>query len=272
MRLFSRGVGVGPLILQRRSRSGSYNNNINRSGTKCVRGWAALLTVTLYLFVFIYLEGENGSYESVVATNEKGQAILQVALQERNATRVQRERERQERRQEAAQQDESDGKSTGERNSDFTLWRFLLFYMLLRILLRSSQEPSWDDQRVAETHERTDRFNSWPSMLLEDVRPPHERSQQFHDELEHVHESSRYRAELTEADMERLPLRAVQLGDDLLRQHDNDRYFCSVCLEAFVAGDMVRTIPCFHTFHQHCIDDWLSRRTVCPICQLNVLS
>lgn len=32
---------------------------------------------------------------------------------------------------------------------------------------------------------------------------------------------------------------------------------CSICLEDFVVGSEVRTLPCTHFFHLSCIDTWL---------------
>ena len=194
---------------------------------------------------------------------------------------------------------------TGERNeSDFNLWRFFMFYMLLRLLLRSSaressswwdedQQPSMADNnmRVLQ-HERQQRFQEWADRLnaqrvatghrplsLESLqlvlreRELHDGHDydgllQFHEESGPAIEALLHSGGLTEAELEQLPLRVVQSGDDLLRSDNDDgSYFCSVCLEAYVEGDTVRTIPCFHTFHQRCIDDWLSRRAVCPICK-----
>lgn len=43
---------------------------------------------------------------------------------------------------------------------------------------------------------------------------------------------------------------------------------CAVCLETFKAGDKCRLLPnCGHSFHVHCIDSWLLKTPVCPICR-----
>ena len=45
---------------------------------------------------------------------------------------------------------------------------------------------------------------------------------------------------------------------------------CAVCLEDFRDGDLVRVLRCFHTFHRECVDKWLARNHLCPICKQDV--
>jgi len=42
---------------------------------------------------------------------------------------------------------------------------------------------------------------------------------------------------------------------------------CAVCLEGYAAGDTVRTLPCSHGFHGHCILRWLAESRLCPLCR-----
>lgn len=43
---------------------------------------------------------------------------------------------------------------------------------------------------------------------------------------------------------------------------------CAVCLESFKGGEKCRLLPyCNHTFHSHCIDSWLLKTPICPICR-----
>lgn len=43
---------------------------------------------------------------------------------------------------------------------------------------------------------------------------------------------------------------------------------CAVCLDAFRAGEKCRMLPeCKHRFHAHCVDSWLLKAAVCPICR-----
>lgn len=42
---------------------------------------------------------------------------------------------------------------------------------------------------------------------------------------------------------------------------------CSICLSEFVEGDKLRSLPCFHSFHEAEIDQWLGTNNSCPICK-----
>ena len=87
-------------------------------------------------------------------------------------------------------------------------------------------------------------------------------------------------------EIDRLPIRVLNPGDDLIAATTNshnphshsigsgknsdlhsDRTKCSICLEDFQCGDVVRTLPCFHSFHKECIDRWLGNKPICPICK-----
>jgi len=41
---------------------------------------------------------------------------------------------------------------------------------------------------------------------------------------------------------------------------------CVICMIEFNNGDRVRYLPCMHTYHVECIDDWLMRSFTCPSC------
>jgi len=45
---------------------------------------------------------------------------------------------------------------------------------------------------------------------------------------------------------------------------------CCVCLEEVTAGASVRTLPCLHTFHAECAEEWLKKKKVCPLCQFSI--
>lgn len=41
---------------------------------------------------------------------------------------------------------------------------------------------------------------------------------------------------------------------------------CVICMMEFNVGESVRCLPCMHTYHVSCIDDWLMRSLTCPSC------
>ncbi|OLP87378.1 E3 ubiquitin-protein ligase RNF43 [Symbiodinium microadriaticum] len=45
---------------------------------------------------------------------------------------------------------------------------------------------------------------------------------------------------------------------------------CCICLEDFVEGQQLRILPCFHRYHQCCIDEWLCRSDECPLCKFRI--
>lgn len=46
---------------------------------------------------------------------------------------------------------------------------------------------------------------------------------------------------------------------------------CSICLDEYEDGEMVRMLPCGHVFHTDCILPWLTeRQACCPLCKVNV--
>jgi len=47
---------------------------------------------------------------------------------------------------------------------------------------------------------------------------------------------------------------------------------CCVCLEDVCSEQRVRTLPCLHTFHADCVEEWLGKKKVCPLCQFPISS
>eukprot|EP00656_Telonema_subtile_P057750 TRINITY_DN9576_c0_g1_i1.p1 TRINITY_DN9576_c0_g1~~TRINITY_DN9576_c0_g1_i1.p1 ORF type:complete len:199 (+),score=39.98 TRINITY_DN9576_c0_g1_i1:1-597(+) len=45
---------------------------------------------------------------------------------------------------------------------------------------------------------------------------------------------------------------------------------CAVCLSDFDAGDDLRVLPCKHSFHSACVDQWLAINKTCPICKREI--
>jgi len=51
---------------------------------------------------------------------------------------------------------------------------------------------------------------------------------------------------------------------------DDSAPSCSVCLEEYARGDELITLPCFHTFHTNCCEQWLQQSGSCPVCKHRV--
>ncbi|CAN6177235.1 unnamed protein product [Urochloa humidicola] len=62
-------------------------------------------------------------------------------------------------------------------------------------------------------------------------------------------------------DMAALPETTVGEGEEA------EEGECAVCLERYEAGDALRTMPCAHAYHEHCIFGWLAVSRLCPLCR-----
>jgi hypothetical protein len=60
-------------------------------------------------------------------------------------------------------------------------------------------------------------------------------------------------------------LEAGMMGETL----DTDNQ-CSICMEGFTEGDILRVLPCSHEFHSACVVHWLKIRKNCPLCRTEI--
>lgn len=70
---------------------------------------------------------------------------------------------------------------------------------------------------------------------------------------------------LSQAELQKLPCFEFEVGGSSCTDSS-----CAVCLEEFEksGGEKCKTLPaCNHTFHAKCLDAWLSRTPICPICR-----
>ncbi|KAL8541044.1 hypothetical protein ACS0TY_002361 [Phlomoides rotata] len=57
----------------------------------------------------------------------------------------------------------------------------------------------------------------------------------------------------------------VILGESIITAASHT---CSICLESYRPQQLVRSIAkCGHSFHAHCIQQWLIKSTTCPVCR-----
>lgn len=73
-----------------------------------------------------------------------------------------------------------------------------------------------------------------------------------------------------------LPLFADHLPKSLYHvyqyKNKNMPKICAVCLDNFLIGQEILTLPCFHFFHCNCISKWLKVKRICPICLSSINS
>ncbi|XP_044504226.1 E3 ubiquitin-protein ligase ATL23-like [Mangifera indica] len=64
-------------------------------------------------------------------------------------------------------------------------------------------------------------------------------------------------------DIEKLPC-----FDYIAKSKGSSPVDCAVCLDNFKKGDKCRLLPfCKHSFHAQCVDSWLLKNPICPICR-----
>lgn len=106
--------------------------------------------------------------------------------------------------------------------------------------------------------------------LGDDLFPPppydaqHERRVVFHPGMD----LSQPVLQLTEDDQIRIAKRIGLINHLPCGTYDCNKKTreCAICMSEFVIGDKVRYLPCMHTYHCDCIDDWLIRSLTCPSC------
>jgi len=134
---------------------------------------------------------------------------------------------------------------------------------------------------------RTQTTGATPAPML--PQPPHSsssRSSHHHREREHVaflgnrnhgvhvpiyHPSpgvSRPAHLLTEEEQIKIAQRIGLIQHLPMGHYDEAKknQECIICMTEFMPGDPVRYLPCMHTYHMLCIDDWLMRSFTCPSC------
>ena len=48
---------------------------------------------------------------------------------------------------------------------------------------------------------------------------------------------------------------------------------CTVCLDEYAPGDVIRELECEHAFHKKCVDEWLTtKKSSCPMCKHSLVS
>ncbi len=74
----------------------------------------------------------------------------------------------------------------------------------------------------------------------------------------------------TQAEINALPLHTVSPMEAANNEAETEAGggpSCNICLGPYAVREEVRTLPCLHRYHRHCIDTWLRDRAICPVCK-----
>ncbi|XP_062515400.1 RING finger protein 215-like isoform X2 [Corticium candelabrum] len=55
------------------------------------------------------------------------------------------------------------------------------------------------------------------------------------------------------------------------KPESSSRDSCAICLDEYSFRQVLRTLPCKHSFHRNCVDVWLISKRTCPLCKFNIL-
>ncbi|CAN4088264.1 unnamed protein product [Withania somnifera] len=78
---------------------------------------------------------------------------------------------------------------------------------------------------------------------------------------------------MSQEDIKKLPCFDYKVESVIEGSSTTSPVDCAVCLENFKIGEKCRLLPkCNHTFHVQCIDSWLKKTAVCPICRASAKS
>jgi Ring finger domain len=128
---------------------------------------------------------------------------------------------------------------------------------------------------VRATFSTTPAPPSWRSLPLQNYFQYDYRTDEFETlppEPEPVPEDLRSIASLSrgtpapEHIVSQLPVIAVS-EDELVGHANNDDVSCAICMDDYCRGDHRKLLPCLHSFHNVCLDQWLAINGSCPICK-----
>ena len=85
-----------------------------------------------------------------------------------------------------------------------------------------------------------------------------------YEDLVRLNESN-VKVNVTSVELSQLPVFSFRSNSS--SSHEKE---CTICTDPFQTGDTLRRLPCLHTFHRDCIDEWFQRSRKCPICMMRV--
>lgn len=64
--------------------------------------------------------------------------------------------------------------------------------------------------------------------------------------------------------------RTSTVEDAESQETGEDADACAICLGDYETGEDLRELPCVHYFHTQCVDKWLGKNDVCPMCKQKI--
>jgi hypothetical protein len=55
-----------------------------------------------------------------------------------------------------------------------------------------------------------------------------------------------------------------------IKQENGNELKCMICLYDFNIGETECTLPCLHIFHSDCLEQWIERKRLCPVCKYDI--
>lgn len=74
---------------------------------------------------------------------------------------------------------------------------------------------------------------------------------------------------INEDDLTKIPSKEYHLGETFYKENhliEEEDATCSICLQNYEDGILLRILGCGHHFHKSCSDEWFKLQATCPLC------
>lgn len=126
------------------------------------------------------------------------------------------------------------------------------------------RNPSWTSDHFSAVHQAMlgmARSGLPPQLLFSD----RDFTAEDYDWLCRLDETVENKKGASQREIDSCPTQIVTRGS--VPSDTGDVASCSICMEDFAEGNVLRSLPCAHRFHRDCVDKWLKQKATCPICQ-----
>ncbi|KRX10734.1 Armadillo-type fold [Pseudocohnilembus persalinus] len=60
------------------------------------------------------------------------------------------------------------------------------------------------------------------------------------------------------------------IASEIRKENQKEKKNCPICMLDIDKSQKIKHLPCIHSFHKQCINVWLNKNPVCPVCKLKV--